>query len=162
MLKIAFGKLGMSIEGKISYVSDYFDAQYEQSWFQKPLAREIINDIDKSEYVSGEYIESPVLGGISPLLLSTGCKALLLLLNEDDIIVSGERMGDNCFKWVLEIAKEKDITITLNHGVKFEEPFCVISLNSGKELVNNLELFEEIFGLCDIGQDKEAGSERWA
>lgn len=156
MLKIAFRDLGMSIQGKISYVSDYFDAQYEQSWFQKPLAKEIIQDIDKSEYIRGEYIESPVFGGIPPTSLSTGCKALLLLLNEEGIIVSGERMGDNCFKWVLKIAKEKDITITLNHGVDLEEPFEAVSLNTGKRITNNLELFEETYGLCDVEVDGES------
>lgn len=150
MLRVAFRDLGMSIEGKISYVSDYFDAQYEQSWLQAPLAKEIIRDVDASEYVSGEYIESPVFGGISPLMLSTGCKALLLLLNEDDIIVSGERMGDNCFKWALKIAERKDITITLNHMVELEEPFKVVSLNTGKEITSNSELFEEVFGLYDV------------
>lgn len=150
MLKIAFRELGMSIKGKISYVSDYFDAQYEQSWFQSPLAKEIIRDIDKSEYIKGEYIESPIFGGISPTDLSTGCKSLLLLLNEDGAIVSGERMGDNCFKWVLRIAEEKDITITLNHGIDLEEPFEAISLNTGNRITNNLELFEETYGLCDV------------
>lgn len=158
MLRIAFRNLGMSIEGKISYVSDYFDAQYEQSWFQSPLAKEIIRDIDQSEYISGEYIESPLLGGMPPTGLSTGCKSLLLLLNEDGAIVSGERMGDNCFKWVLEIAKVKDITITLNHGIEFEEPFEVLSMNTGRVLTNNLELFEEIYMDCDTAQDHGAGT----
>ncbi len=47
------------------------------------MAKQIIHEIDDSTYVTGEYIESPVFGAISPKDLSTGCKAVLILLNEE-------------------------------------------------------------------------------
>lgn len=103
------------VEDKISDVSDYFDGSYEKWWFNSDLAKAIIKGIDESEHIKDEFIESPVLGAIPPTMLSSGCKGCLLLLNEPDIIVSGERFGDNCFVWLNKIGQIKDITITMHH-----------------------------------------------
>ena len=144
MLNVIFGESGLNISNRITYVSDYFDAMYDATWLQSELARQIIKGVDDSEYIAGEYIESPVLGGISPRDLSSGCKALLILLNENNIIVSGERMGDNCFPWLLKIAEKKDVTITLCHNVTLKEPFTVNNLNSGRIITSNVELMEAL------------------
>lgn len=140
MLRVWFGPTGLELKDRVANTSGYFDGMYEQSWLQSDLARQIISDVDKSTYVSGEFIESPILGGISPRDLSTGCKTLLILLN-DDCIVSGDRMGDNCFPWLMKIAEHKDITITLCHYVELQEPFKILNLNNGKVLESNLDLF---------------------
>ncbi|MGN0507441.1 MAG: DUF4869 domain-containing protein [Lachnospiraceae bacterium] len=144
MLNVIFGESGLNISNRITYVSDYFDAMYDATWLQSELARQIIKGVDDSEYIAGEYIESPVLGGISPRDLSSGCKALLILLNENNIIVSGEKMGDNCFPWLLKIAEKKDVTITLCHNVTLKEPFAVNNLNSGRIITSNVELMEAL------------------
>lgn len=147
MLSIWFGEKGLDLEGRIVHTSDYFDGMYEQSWFQSDLAKEIIKGVDKSNYISGEYIESPVFGGISPRDLSTGCKTLLVLLNEDNVVVSGERMGDNCYPWLLRIAEQKDITITLCHNVEIPEPFEIRNLNTGKILTKTVEILLSLHDL---------------
>lgn len=132
------------MEGKISYVSQYFDAVYDSSWLSSDWAKRIIREIDKSEYISGEYIESPVLGGISPRDLSSGCKALLILLNEPEQIVSGDRMGDNCYPLLLEMAKEKDYTITLDHWVNLNkyEPLNIINAETGELIKTAIDMLE--------------------
>lgn len=140
MLKVWFGEAGLAIVDRIVYVSDYFDAMYEQCWFESDLAKQIIAGVDMSEYIKGEYIESPVLGGISPRDLSTGCKALLILLNMDNVVVSGERMGDNCYPWLFKIAEVKDVTITLCHNVKLEESFELIDMEAGRVVRTGLEV----------------------
>lgn len=145
MLKVYFNKVSFEVEGCIGNTSKYFDAEYEPSWFSSETAKQIIKDIDNSEYISGEYIESPVLGGIPPMMLSTGCKTLLLLLNEPELIVSGDRMGDNCFPWLLRIAEKRDITITLSHSVELMEPFEIYSIRSDKVIKTNLELLGELY-----------------
>lgn len=141
MLKIYFGSDSIFMYGKISYVSEYFDGMYEQSWLSSNWGRQIIKEIDNSDYIDGEYIKSPVLGGISPRDLSSGCKALLILLNEDDVIVSGDRMGDNCFPLLLELAKERDLIITLAHWVTMKdfEPFEILDMRTDKILRTALE-----------------------
>lgn len=119
MLNIWLGTNFLFMENKISYVSNYFDAMYEESWFKSDMAKHIIRTIDKSEYIDGDYIRSPEFGGIPPRDLSTGCKALLILLNEPESIVSGDRMGDNCYPVLFEMAKDHDYTITLCHMMDF-------------------------------------------
>lgn len=64
--------------------------------------------------VSGINLYNDVLLGISPESLSSGSKALIILF-EEDYIVNGDRLGDNCIGLLLEIAKRKDITITTSH-----------------------------------------------
>lgn len=129
MLNVWLQTKGFCHPERIGKVSEYFDLEYEVEWFDSPMARKIIKTIDKSEYISGHYIESPVLGGISPEQLSTGCKSLLLLLNRPELIVAGERMGDNCYPILFEMAETADYTITLNHFVPFKEPFSFRVLN---------------------------------
>lgn len=142
MLKIYFGSKYIFMENKISEVSQYFDAVYDSTWLSSEWAKRIIKEIDKSEYISGEYIESPVFGGISPRDLSTGCKALLILLNEPDKIISGDRMGDNCYPLLLEMSKDKDYTITLAHWVNLSEyePLNILNAETGEILTKAIEL----------------------
>ena len=96
-------------------------------------------------YISGEYIQSPVLGGISPRDLSSGCKALLILLNEPDKIVSGDRMGDNCYPVLLKMAESADYTITLCHLIDFRgyENFKVKNARTGKIIEDALDFLKE-------------------
>lgn len=63
--------------------SVYFNNTYEPEWFDSELAKEMIRDIDDSEVLSGECINSPVLGQIPLERLSGGVKTLLLMLNEN-------------------------------------------------------------------------------
>lgn len=148
MLNIIVNSLNKNLENEISMVSGYFDAQYETSWSNSKLAKEIIKDIDDTEYVKDAYLQSPLLGAISPRDLSTGCKATLLLLNEDDIIVRGERFGDNCAKWILKVADIKDVTITLNHVLKFPEPFKIKCINTGKILTTYKDYINELVDIA--------------
>ena len=92
---------------------------YEPEWLEAELAKKMIKDIDDSEVLSGECINSPVLGQIPPERLSGGVKTLLLILNEPDRIFKASTCGDNCAKWILEIGRIKDVTINLRHMMSF-------------------------------------------
>lgn len=148
MLKIIFGSKGLEWPNRVAYVSDYFDAMYDSSWLCSETAKSIIKEIDDSEYIDGEYIQSPILGGMSPRDLSTGCKALLIILNEPETIVSGDRMGDNCFPILLNLAKEHDITITLCHYVDLSqyEPLDIQNVITGERVTSAIELMEALIG----------------
>ena len=49
-----------------------FEAEYESEWIEKPIIRDMILDVDKSKVVSGNIIDSPILGMITPLQISGG------------------------------------------------------------------------------------------
>ena len=78
MLSVFFGEMPEAVYN----TSVYFQNQYKDSWITKPLSREMILDIDKSEVVSENLIQSPVLGAISPNQLSGGVKTLILMAND--------------------------------------------------------------------------------
>mgnify|MGYP005809715391 FL=1 len=99
----------------------------------------MIKDVDDSDVLSGECINSPVLGQIPPERLSGGVKTLLLMLNEPDKIFNASTCGDNCAKWILEIGKQKDLTINLRHMMSFgHETEFEIKIANGGEIVHSM------------------------
>ena len=115
MLTVIYGDEPRSIYN----TNVYFKNTYESEWLESELAKKMIQDVDDSEVLGGECIKSPVLGQIPPERLSGGVKTLLLMLNEPDRIFNASTCGDNCAKWILEIAKQKDLTINLRHMMNF-------------------------------------------
>lgn len=109
------------LPNRISNVRSYFDTGYEPEWFDDEFVRKIIKDIDKTTVVSGINLYNDVLLGISPESLSSGSKALIILF-EEDYVVNGDRLGDNCIGLLFEIAKQKDITITTSHILPLPTP----------------------------------------
>ena len=138
MLKINFGEC----EGEVYNPPMYFKYQYDKSWITDELSQKMIEDVDKSHVVGENIIESPVLGTISPLQLSGGVKTLILIAHDDTgKIFNASAGGDNCAKWIVEIAKMKDITIALHNimdfsGLDFEA--CI--LNDDK-IVNSFDAY---------------------
>lgn len=92
----------------------YFDYNYMDEWFEHETVKDLVKKVDQSDVISSQTILSPVLGQIPPVWLSTGVKSLILMY-EEDWIISGERLGDNCWDHVYELSKSKDITVPLNH-----------------------------------------------
>lgn len=143
MLSIYLGDMNDSIY----HPPTYFDNMYEDEWIINPLAVEMIRDVDKSEVVGPHLIESPVLGAISPKELSGGVKTLLLMaFDGNERVFNASVCGDNCSKWILQIGREKDLTINLRHIMDFgEEKFEAKILNTG-QIVHNMLDFIKIAG----------------
>ena len=114
MLSIRFG----TTKDTIIDVDNYFDFEYEDEWLQDEFVQKMILDVDKSEVLDSGVIKSPILGLIPPTEISGGVKALILMLKTDEEIWATS-CGDNCAKWITEIAKQKDITISLEHYLSF-------------------------------------------
>ena len=136
MLTVVYG----DVKNSIYNTSVYFKNSYEPEWFDSELAKEIVRDVDHSDVLSGECIQSPVLGQIPPERLSGGVKTLLLMLNEPDKIFNASTCGDNCAKWILEIGKRQDITINLRHMMDFgmDTRFDIVKKNGG-EVVHSMK-----------------------
>lgn len=125
MLYLTFKKT----EDVLIAVDKYFNLAYEQEWFDDPVVKEMVRDVDKSVVLGDAVIKSPVFGIMAPTQLSGGVKALILMLKEDHTIW-GSACGDNCAKWIIEISKKKDITICLSHIMKFSEDFNAVCLDN--------------------------------
>lgn len=104
----------------------------------------MIRDVDKSEVVSASVIESPVLGSITPLSLSGGVKTLMLVRFDREHVFNASTCGDNCAKWLLEIAEGRKVVVNLHHVMDFGSgEFKLRVANSGKIVHNMTDLLRE-------------------
>ena len=116
MLKIHYGLR----DDSVSLVDSYFYNNFEEKWLNDQLVKDMILDVDKSKVLSPYCIESPVLGQISPFMLSGGVKALILMC-KTEFIINASMCGDNCAKWILKIGENKDLDIDLEHIMFFKD-----------------------------------------
>lgn len=127
--------------GGTEYMKDapaYFDNVYEDEWIEDSFVKEMIQGVDSSTVVSAHIIESPVFGAITPKELSGGVKVLILMLKDDSFVYNMSNCGNNCAKWILKIAGQKDLTVYLQHILRFEGEFEIQIMNTGK-IVHNPE-----------------------
>ncbi|MBO5320627.1 MAG: DUF4869 domain-containing protein [Ruminococcus sp.] len=129
---------------RISNVSAHFDFNYEPEWFSDPLVRRIIGEIDKTKVIHGINLYNETLLGLSPASLSSGSKTLILLLKED-YIINGDRLGDNCMELLLDIAEQKDITITTSHILPLPKQLKVKTSIHGYGEADTFEKFLNAF-----------------
>lgn len=143
MLNIYLGDM----ENAIYHPPVYFDNTYEDEWITDRLSVEMIKDVDKSEVVGPHLIQSPVLGPISTKELSGGVKTLMLMAFDDSgKVFNASACGDNCAKWIIEIAKHKDLTINLHHIMDFgKDQFEAKIINTG-DVVHSMTEFISIAG----------------
>ena len=135
MLRIFFGDMPDAIYN----TEVYFKHIYDEEWFMDDFAKKVIKKVDKSEVIDVQAIKSPVLGIIPPTALSGGVKTLLLIKNCPDKVFNASTCGDNCAKFILELAKKQDITINLRHIMDFGKgKFTAEIMNDGTE-VNNMQ-----------------------
>ncbi len=142
MLSVFFGE--MQNDRYIYNTSVYFNNTYKDNWITRPLSREIIKAVDKSEVIDEKTILSPVFGNMSPRKLSGGVKTLLLIANDKSKIFNASTCGDNCAKWILKIGEDKKVVINLLHLMDFgKEEFKLKVLNTGKIVKNMGDLVDE-------------------
>lgn len=143
MLQVYLG----DCENEIYNPPVYFINQYEDEWLENDFAKKMIMDVDKSEVVGPHLIQSPVLGPISPRELSGGVKTLLLLaFDTSGNIFNATACGDNCAKWILEIAKTKPLTISLHYSMNFGDgEYTIKIMNNGVIVHNQEEWLNEVY-----------------
>ena len=140
MLNIFFGDM----ENVIFNTSVFFDNTYQDSWFQDDFTKRVIKDIDKGEILGPNCVTTKILGPIPPTKIAGGTKTILLMKFDNDHIFNASTCGDNCAKWLLKIAKDKDLTINLRHIMNFgKKDFSAKILNSGKIITTQKEYVEQ-------------------
>ena len=128
MLTIFFGRKESEYYGP-----SYFKANYDPKWLEDPFVQEMIKDIDASDFVGGNLIQSRVLGPISPKELSGGLQTLVCIYENPDKVFDATSCGQNCARWLLKIGEKKDVTVTLEYLIEFDgmEPFEIMIENTG-------------------------------
>lgn len=129
----------------------FFDMNCTEEWLQDDMIGKMIESVDKSK-LEGLRVVSPVLGDISIRDLSGGCKTLITMYNIPEAKYMSHELGDNCIKWVFEIAKIKDVTLVYSSyfPIPLEcEPFDVKIANDGTVIHTMLELVDKKLELCD-------------
>ncbi len=143
MLQIIFGEY----KGK-DYIFDpdtYFDNAYEDEWLTDSLSKEMVRDIDRSELIGPNLVQSPVLGAIPPGRLSGGVKTLILIANDPEHVFNASACGDNCALQLLKLGAMKDVTIRLGYLMNFGDAcFEIKIMNTGKIVQNQAEFVREI------------------
>lgn len=142
--------------GGVEYMKDapaYFDNVYEDEWIEDEFVKAMIADVDHSEVVSAHVIESPVFGAITPKEISGGVKVLILMLKDDSFVYNMSNCGNNCAKWILKIAEKKDLTVYLQHIMRFDGEFEIQIMNTGR-IVRNREEYVE--GLLEAEEMQDA------
>ncbi len=136
MLNIYFGDMPEAIYN----TEVYFKNTYEDEWLQDDFAKDVILGVDQSNVLDTHLIESPVLGMIPPVMLSGGTKTLLLIKNCPDMVFNASTCGDNCAKYILQIAESQDITINLRHIMNFPTPFTARIINDDVVVTDMMQL----------------------
>ena len=134
MLNIFFGDMPEAIYN----TEVYFKNTYQDQWLEDDFAKRVIEKVDKSQGLDTHLIKSPVLGLIPPVMLSGGTKTLLLIKNNPDLVFNASTCGDNCARFILELARQRDVTINLRHIMRFGKRFKATVLNDGV-VVDNME-----------------------
>ena len=74
--------------------------------------------------------------------MSGGVKVLILMLKDDSFIYNMSNCGDNCAKWLLKIAENKDIYIRLLHNMNFGKEFEINVINTNQIVRSMPELIQ--------------------
>ena len=131
MLRIFFGNL----PDEIYNTEMYYENQYDKNWVMDEFARKIIKDIDSSEVIAPDLIKNDVFGSFPSTELSAGVKTLLLIKNLPNKVFNISNCGDNCSKYLLHLAENRDIKVTLHHAMDFGKDFSVKVINDGKRKI---------------------------
>lgn len=143
MLHIYFGEY--SGENYIFDPDTYFNNQADRKWLLEDLSKEMIRDVDKSDVVGENLIQSSRLGPIPPQWLSGGVKTLILIEHDNTHVFNASACGPNCAKWLLKIGQKKEILVRLGYIMDFgKDPFEIVIENTGKTVHSMPTLLDEI------------------
>lgn len=140
MLSIYFGDMPQAIYN----TSNYFNNVYLDDWLNDPLDRRMIKAVDKGEVLGSNAVNTKALGIIPPTKLSGGVKTLMLIHHLPDQVFNASNCGDNCARWILEIAKKQDITINLRHIMDFGDRKMKTKVLNNRQIVDNMGDLAEI------------------
>lgn len=159
MLKIFFGHIwNLEIDPKV-WVK--YGLESPKLITENDMCKKIIKGIDGSDAISGDLVISPILGGIPVERLSGGCLSVLFMYlykpdkniyNGTDAIINIIKCGENCYPYIVEVAKKKDIVISASmfpNFYKYGYQGSILVLNDNSVVSNQKDLFEKFDMFCE-------------
>lgn len=118
----------------------YFFGAFYPEWFEDENVKQMVRDIDQSEVQAPYCIMSPVLGQISPHMISGGVKGLMLLMKDPEFYPDTIIFGENCEPWLSYIFEHYDVHVCCSgFDLVFRDlPIHGICENDGSQ-INNYE-----------------------
>ena len=132
-------------ENLIHDVDDFFNYNYEDAWFEDPIVKQMVLDIDKTEVISANCAVSPILGSIPITKISGGVKALILMYKRPDLVIWATACGDNCAEWIIRLSEKQDVRIMLEHTMLFPRDFEAICIDNNRHITNIHEYIANSF-----------------
>lgn len=129
--------------GFTMHPSKVFARDWDESWFESDFARRVIKDIDGVDIGTGG-VNGLWFNGLKPDDIAGGSKTLLLLANTDRW-TSITRMGENCFKFLQELASTRPrMRMGVTNYMFFSESdmqLCPVYFERSVELARTREQF---------------------
>lgn len=101
------------------HLGNYFQAMYEDAWFLDSFAERVIKDVDHVD-LEGRGVDALWANRIPPDRISGGSQTLLCL-RHTNIWTSLSRMGENCYKFLQELAQQKNIRVAATTYYAFSQ-----------------------------------------
>ena len=70
-----------------------------------------------------------------------------MIANEPEKVVNASTCGDNCAKWLLKIAENRDVTINLRHLMDFGNGTFTIRILNTNQIVHSMRELVPVAGL---------------
>lgn len=95
----------------IEFPMAYFKGVWQGYWLEDDFGRAVISEIDRIQLFTGQSTAQAILlSGMRVDDLCTGTKNLLLCKHADKLNRMA-MMGENCYKFLVEAAKDKDVYV---------------------------------------------------
>ena len=123
MLHLYFESLKKLIERDtfIRFPSTKFDCSWKPDWLNNPFFREVIREVDHVDIPDGMATEMAcLLKNMRVEDLSTGTKSLMMCRYYNKLNRM-TMMGKNCYKYLADIANEKDVYMGCSNYVFFTD-----------------------------------------
>ena len=97
-------------------IDAYFDLHYKKEYSDLPIVKDILKEIDGVNFIKDFYCEHPVWGSFSVYDICSTSKMLIVLnvFPEMEWIVRQDQIGDDGYKFLATIPKDKNIKMLSN------------------------------------------------
>lgn len=130
-------------------VSRLFNPNYSDDWLETDLARRLISEVDHVELSSDKTVRQSLWERyLRPEDLCGGTKAILVIANTP-FLISMLMMGENCYKYLFEVAKYQDKRVGLtSYCLPEDSDFSgtVALLENTGDLIRNSAEFDDAYG----------------
>lgn len=145
MLNVIFGR--ENVPGKFILDTRVYFRRYSHLFdFNNPFIKSVIQGIDKAEVIAGGAIKDYRGLYLSVDKLSTGSKTLCsIYFDKEGKTFYGSMMGDNCAPYLMEIARNKNVTVFYEHFMPIPKQYFEEGIIQKDGKIIDREEFEDAY-----------------